>query len=121
MWRITCDCCLQRLGNASAWSAGNWSPETLLTASVADCFILTFRAIARASKLEWEELSCTADGVLDRVDNVTRFTRFDLKATLKLAEGADPAKAERILHMAEKNCLITNSMSSEVNLETEVS
>lgn len=26
-----------------------WSPETLLVASVADCFILSFRAVARAS------------------------------------------------------------------------
>ena len=26
-----------------------WSPETLLVAAVADCFILSFRAIARAS------------------------------------------------------------------------
>ena len=26
-----------------------WSPESLLVAAVADCFILTFRAIARAS------------------------------------------------------------------------
>ena len=29
-----------------------WSPETLLVAAVADCFILTFRAIARASRME---------------------------------------------------------------------
>ena len=28
-----------------------WSPETLLVAAVADCFVLTFRAIARASQL----------------------------------------------------------------------
>ena len=27
---------------------GLWSPETLLTAAVANCFILTFRAVARA-------------------------------------------------------------------------
>jgi organic hydroperoxide reductase OsmC/OhrA len=100
---------------------GSWSPETLLVASVADCFILSFRAIARASKLEWLELSCAADGYLDRVDNVTRFTRFDLQARLKLPEGADHRKAERVLHMSEKNCLITNSLSSEVNLETEIS
>ena len=33
-----------------------WSPETLLVGAVADCFILTFRAIARASKLEWTRL-----------------------------------------------------------------
>ena len=30
-----------------------WSPETLLVASVADCFILMFRAIAKASTFAW--------------------------------------------------------------------
>ena len=30
-----------------------WSPESLLVAATADCFVLTFRAVARASKLEW--------------------------------------------------------------------
>ena len=34
-----------------------WSPEDLLVASIADCFILTFRAVARASKLDWSEWS----------------------------------------------------------------
>jgi organic hydroperoxide reductase OsmC/OhrA len=28
--------------------AGNWSPETLLVASVASCFLLTYRALASA-------------------------------------------------------------------------
>jgi len=30
----------------------------VLCASIADCFVLTFRAIARASKPEWSELAC---------------------------------------------------------------
>ncbi len=41
---------------------GTWSPETLLCASVADCFILTFRALAKASKLEWTGLECRVRG-----------------------------------------------------------
>jgi organic hydroperoxide reductase OsmC/OhrA len=45
-----------------------WSPETLLVAAAADCFILTFHAIARASNMAWSDLTCDADGKLDRVD-----------------------------------------------------
>ena len=30
-----------------------WSPETFLVGAVADCFVLTFRGVARASKLAW--------------------------------------------------------------------
>lgn len=99
---------------------GSWSPETLLVASVADCFILTFRAIARASKFDWHDLECEAEGKLEKPDRVTRFTLFSLKAKLQIPGGANLAKAERLLQMAEKNCLVTNSMTAEIQLETEV-
>lgn len=36
---------------------GKWSPETLLVAAVADCFLLTFRAIALASRIPWIRLT----------------------------------------------------------------
>lgn len=99
---------------------GTWSPETLLVASVADCFNLTFRSIARSSRFEWLELECRAEGKLEKFNSITRFTAFYLKARLLVPEGTSKSKAERLLHMAEKNCLITNSMVSEVQLDTEV-
>ena len=97
-----------------------WSPEHLLTASVADCFILTFRAIARASKLEWSDLKANAEGVLDRVERVTRFTRFTVNATLTVPAGTDRDKARRLLEKAEAACMITNSLNSETHLEIEI-
>jgi len=97
-----------------------WSPETLLVAAVADCFVLTFKAIARASKLEWESLACDADGILDRVDNVTQFTEMNIRAVLTVAEGTDEKKAMRLLEKSEQVCLITNSLKSEPHLVAEV-
>jgi organic hydroperoxide reductase OsmC/OhrA len=97
-----------------------WSPETLLVASVANCLILTFRAIARASKLEWVSLGCEVDAVLDRVDRVTQFTAFNVKAILEVPEGVDEVKAAQLLAKAERGCLITNSMKADSHLETEV-
>jgi hypothetical protein len=49
-----------------------WSPETLLVGAVADCFVLTFRAVAKASKLPWQSLACDAVGTLDRIEGVVR-------------------------------------------------
>lgn len=97
-----------------------WSPESLLVAAVADCFILTFQAIARASKLEWISLSCDAEGTLDRVDRLTRFTDFHLKVVLICPPGTDEHKAMHLLEKAEKVCLITNSLSSEIHLDAQV-
>lgn len=97
-----------------------WSPEHLLVASVADCFILTFRAVARASKLEWSKIESSAVGILDRVDRVTRFTSFTVSATLTVPAGTDIDKARRLLEKSEAACLITNSLSAETHLEADV-
>ncbi len=97
-----------------------WSPEALLVASVADCLILTFRAIARANKIDWDALSCETTGVLDKVDRVTRFTEFRTKATLRVPAGTDAAKCERLLNRADQACLITSSLIAENHLDVEV-
>lgn len=97
-----------------------WSPESLLVAAVADCFVLTFRAIARASRLEWSQLECEANGELDRVERDTQFTRLVLHVSLEIPADVDSGKAERLLHKAEAGCLITNSLKCPVELVCEI-
>ncbi len=97
-----------------------WSPEDLLVASVADCFILTFRAIARASKLDWTDLTCKAEGTLDRVERITKFTAFTVTATLTVPATTDTDRAGKLLEKAESACLITRSLEAATHLETEV-
>ena len=97
-----------------------WSPETLLAASVAGCFILSFRAIARASKFDWISLSCDVDAVLDRVEKVTRFTECRETVVLEVPPGTDERKAMRLLEKAEHVCLVTNSMTCETHLDATI-
>jgi peroxiredoxin-like protein len=97
-----------------------WSPESLLVAAVADCFVLSFRAIARASRLEWDSLSCQVEGTLDRVERVTQFTGFTVTATLDVPADTDEGKAQRLLEKAEQACLITNSLKADSHLEATV-
>jgi organic hydroperoxide reductase OsmC/OhrA len=97
-----------------------WSPETLLCASVANCFILTFRAYARAAKFEWSALSCSTRAVLESVDGVPQFTRFANQATLRVPAGADAEKARALLQKAEDRCLVANSLKGERHLEASV-
>jgi organic hydroperoxide reductase OsmC/OhrA len=97
-----------------------WSPESLLVAAVADCFVLSFRGIARASRLDWSELDCHVDGILDRVDRGLQFTRFKIRASLTIPSEDNRAKAEKLLHKAEQSCLVTNSLIGERHLEAEV-
>ena len=97
-----------------------WSPETLLVGAVADCFVLTFRAVAKASKVSWQSLVCDATGRLDRIDGVVRFTAIDLRARLVVAPGTDEALARRALQKAERGCLISNSLRADTRLEIAI-
>ncbi len=97
-----------------------WSPEGLLTAAVADCFVLSFRAIAAASKYPWVSLEARTEGTLDRIDGKMRFTRFDTHAKLHVAEGADIDRGKKLLEKAEVTCLVANSLTSERHLTVDV-
>jgi organic hydroperoxide reductase OsmC/OhrA len=99
---------------------GVWSPETMLSAAVANCFILSFRAIARASKFEWTSLECEVDGVLDRPDRATYFTAFKVHAVLQVPTDIKLEMAQRLLEKAEQICLITASLKAEVVLTTDI-
>jgi peroxiredoxin-like protein len=99
---------------------GLWSPETLLVGAAADCFAITFRGVARASHLEWIDMTCEVTGTLDRIDGVMRFTRIDLHARLVLQDGGSEALAGRVLDKAKRTCLITNSLTADVHLQTSI-
>jgi len=97
-----------------------WSPETMLVGAVANCFILSFRAIARKAKLDWISLTCDTEGELEKVEKLTQFTGFTVRATLTIPAGGNEKKAHTILEKAEKYCLITNSMKANSHLEARV-
>jgi peroxiredoxin-like protein len=94
-----------------------WSPEELLMAAVANCLVLSFHAIASASKLEWDSIECISEGELNQVDRKMLFTKITSKVKLLIVTEDDHVKAERLLHKAEQTCLISNSLSAELTLE----
>lgn len=97
-----------------------WSPEAMLVGAVANCFILSFRAIARKAKLDWLTLECEVDGELGKPENFTQFTGFKVMARLTITDEKYHKKADVILEKAEKYCLISNSLKADSHLETEV-
>jgi organic hydroperoxide reductase OsmC/OhrA len=97
-----------------------WSPETLLVGALADCFILTFRAIAKASQIPWTSLDCDVTGTLDRIDRVTQFTRFDISARLVVPAEEHAARARQAMEKAERVCLISSSLKGAIHLDAAV-
>jgi len=121
---LSCDGVVDLLSVAPVQFGGSgehWSPEDLLVASVADCYIMSFKALARASKLDWESIQCKTVGKLDRLEKVTPFTEFELTVALLIADQGSRSLAQRLAQKAKDICLITNSLSAQCTLQAEVS
>ncbi len=97
-----------------------WSPESLLVAAIADCYVFTFRAVSAAAMFGWLKLECRAQGTLERRERVPQFTHITVQATLTLAPGADASRAKRLLQQADRACLISNSLKAARTLETRI-
>ena len=97
-----------------------WSPEALLIAAVADCFVLTFRAIAAPSRVTWHAIDCEATGTLERVDRTPQFTEIRLAIRISVPSDMEEERITRVLEKAEKSCLITNSLNATVHLDVEI-
>ena len=96
-----------------------WSPEQLLLAAVQSCFLMTFRAVAAASGIEFTALSVEAEGTVDRAGGRTRFTEIVLRPRVVAPAGVDTVRLRRALEKAERACLVSASLSTPVRLEPE--
>jgi organic hydroperoxide reductase OsmC/OhrA len=97
-----------------------WSPEHLLLAAVETCFLFTFRAVAKASRIEFLSLDLVSEGTVDRSDGVTRFTEIVLRPRVAIPAGADRERALWAVHKSEKACLVSASLSTPIRLEPEL-
>ncbi len=100
--------------------AGTWTPEHLLAASVASCFVTTFNAIAEHSKFEFLSLKVEIEAILAKEQGGYSITRIVVQPVLEIAETTDQERAIRLLEKAERACLISRSLKSQIELRLEV-
>ena len=97
--------------------AGHWTPEHMLMAAVASCYVATFSAVAQNSKFEFFDLEVAVDGILKKEDAGWRFTEVIIRPTLTIGNAAHEERGNRLLQKAERGCLIARSLSAKVSLE----
>jgi peroxiredoxin-like protein len=97
-----------------------WSPEQLLLAAVATCFMFTLRAVAQVSRMDFISVELAAEGTVDRSDGKMRFAEIVLRPRLQVPAGTERERALRILEKAEKTCLVSASLATPIRLEPEI-
>lgn len=99
---------------------GLWTPEHLLLASVSTCYVATLRAVAEASKLEFNSLELALEGTVEKQEGGFRFTRIILRPVVTIEKEEDRERMGRLLEKGERVCLISRSLACPIALEAKI-
>lgn len=94
-----------------------WSPEHLFVGAAEICLMTTFLSIAEKSKLHFVNYTSEAVGTLEKTEEGLRMTKIVIYPKVVVTETEDIERAVKLLEKAEKHCLISNSMKTEVSME----
>ncbi len=92
-----------------------WSPEELLIGAALSCLQTTFVAFALRAPVRVQRWSGTATGTLVKATGGPVFSSVELAVELAVEPG-DEALAERVVHDAERACIISRALSVPVHV-----
>ena len=99
---------------------GLWTPEDLFVASVNVCIKTTFLHYAQKNNFEFLSYESKAEGVLERVEDQFLFSEIKVIPKIVVKPNTQIQKAKELIVLAEKNCLISNSIKSKVEVIPEI-
>ncbi|MBN1353783.1 MAG: OsmC family protein [Candidatus Omnitrophica bacterium] len=100
---------------------GMWTPEELFVASVNICIKTTFLHYARKSDFKFLSYESGAEGILENTGGQFMFSLIKVRPRIKVGSESQIEKAKELIELSEKNCLISNSIKSKVEVEPEIS
>jgi organic hydroperoxide reductase OsmC/OhrA len=96
------------------------NPEDLLVASLSACHFLSYAALCARGGVNLVAYEDDAEGTVQRVDGVFRFTEVVLHPKVSIAAGSDTDKARAFHAEAHAICFIANSVNFPVRNEPAV-
>lgn len=97
-----------------------WSPEELLVAAVVTCLKTTFDAYARRDSLEVTRWTASGTGLLDKGATGPWFKEITIHVSFATKPGQEE-NARRTLAVAERNCILSKSVTCPVRVELTIS
>lgn len=94
------------------------SPEDLFVSSVNVCYMTTLLGTIKNMGVELLSYESEAEGILETVDKKKMFTRIIIRPKIRAKETEEQIRL--ILNHAEKRCLVSNSMKTQVIIEPEI-
>ena len=96
------------------------NPEELFIAAINSCIMLVFYHFAKKLKVEVLSYSSKAQGKIEKTKTGFRFTSVEVNAEVLLNDNNQAEKIEEIAQLAEKYCLVSDSVACPVEYGVEV-
>ena len=100
--------------------ADTLNPEELFVASINGCLMLVFYHFAEKSGVEIESYEARAEGTVEKTKNGLRFTSVSVQARVKAAATDVTNDLRKLAELAEKYCLVSNSLNCPVSYNVSV-
>jgi organic hydroperoxide reductase OsmC/OhrA len=98
--------------------SGVWSPEELLTGSLAGCYELTVIAIADHKNVPLHDVRVDATGHVEWKDGRYRLMLFELDVRLE-TDNAHVHELEHVAELARERCIVSHALGVPVHLHVE--
>ena len=102
-------------------NAQTLNPEELFVASINSCIMLVFYHFAAQRKVKIARYDSEAAGKVEKTKNGLRFTEVQVKATVVTANPQQADQVVTLAALAEKYCLVSNSVACPVHYEASAS
>lgn len=96
-------------------SADTLNPEELFVGAINSCLMLVFYHFAEKSGVAVESYEAQAEGTVEKTRNGLRFTNVSVEAKVRIDVADAPGKLQELADLAEKFCLVSNSVSCPVS------
>jgi len=101
-------------------STDTLNPEELFVASINSCLMLVFYHFANQRKVEITRYHSQAVGKVEKTKNGLRFTEVLVQAELNLNNPEQSREVNKLAELAEKYCLVSNSVAFPVHYKVEI-
>lgn len=99
---------------------GIWSPEDLFLASVEVCTMNTLLWFTNKEDITLKSYESETIGNVELVGGVFQFSSITVKIQVCVSSEDDCIRVEKLLKKVERACLITNSINTDVHIESEI-
>lgn len=91
-------------------------PEDLFVASIDSCILTSFLAFADKLKVKFKSYESHGKGFLNINERPYRFKKVIIEPMITVENNQDMKKVKKAIELAEKYCLITNSINTPIKV-----